>query len=99
MAKRSNRSLDNQYVESILEPVKSDIDPEPQVTYNYVTNRLPSRVIRYGAVTGIRYEWKPGECVEVRSEDADALRNLKLGGRPCCASGPTDNLIFDVSED
>jgi len=91
MAKRSNRSLDNKPI------VELDIDPQPSVTYNYVTNRLPSRVIRYGAVTNTRYEWQPGECIAVQAEDTNALRNLILGGRPCCAGGDA-NRIFEVSE-
>ena len=89
MAKRSGSTLDNQ------PKVKLGIDPKTEVTYNKVTNLLASRVIR--EVNGIRYEWKPGETLSVRSEDTEFLRNLTLGGRPCCGSLP--HLIFEVSED
>ena len=77
-------------------PVKLDIDPKPSVTYNKVTNLLPSRVIRYG-LSGIRYEWQPGQTIDVLPEDTNALRNLKLGGRPCCAGGDA-NSMFQISE-
>jgi hypothetical protein len=90
MAKRSDLSF-NDYT------LKPDIDPVPQVTYNYVTNRLPSRVIRFGSVSGQRYEWKPGETIPVLVEDTNALRNLKLGERTCCGDANA-NLIFDVLE-
>ena len=89
MAKRSNRSLDNKPI------VELDIDPQPSVTYNYVTNRLPSRVIR--EINGRRYEWQPGECIAVQAEDTNALRNLILGGRPCCAGGDANRRV-EVSE-
>jgi len=88
MAKRSDMSFD-------YNPLKPDIDPTPLVTYNYVTNLLPSRVIRY--VNGNRYEWQPGETVKVLTEDTDALRNLKIGERACCG-GANANRIFEVSE-
>ena len=89
MAKRSNRTLDDK------PQVKLDIDPQPTVIYNYVTNLLPSRVIRF--VNGNRYEWQPGQTIPVLSEDTDALRNLTLGERACCG-GAAANRIFEVSE-
>ena len=76
-------------------PVKLDIDPKPSVTYNYVTNLLPSRVIR--EINGRRYEWQPGQKIQVLVEDTDSLRNLTLGGRACCG-GANANRIFEVSE-
>ena len=97
MAKRDYSTLNNKpTLEPILEP-KLDIDPKPSITYNKVTNLLPSRVIRYG-LSGIRYEWQPGQTINVLSEDTDSLRNLKLGGRPCCAGGDA-NSMFQVLED
>ena len=89
MAIRSNSTQFNQ------PSVKLDIDPIPTVTYNYVTNLLPSRVIRF--VNEHRYEWQPGETIKVLAEDTDALRNLKLGERACCG-GVEANRIFEVSE-
>ena len=89
MAKRSDLPLNSD------SPVKLDIDPTPPVTYNYVTNLLPSRVIRF--VNEHRYEWQPGETVKVLTEDTDALRNLKLGERACCG-GAEANRIFEVSD-
>ena len=88
MAQRSDSPLKNK-------PIELDIDPTPLVTYNYVTNRLPSRVIR--EINGRRYEWQPGQTIKVLSEDALSLKNLKLGERACCG-GANANLIFDVSE-
>jgi hypothetical protein len=88
MAKRSDSPFYNK-------PVELDIDPVPQVTYNYVTNRLPSRVIRVGS-SGTRYEWQPGETIKVLVEDTEALRNLILGERTCC--GAPANLIFEILE-
>lgn len=104
MAKRSSRSLDYQLIapeaslpkEEVEKPVvELGIDPPTKVTYNNVTNLIPSRVIR--EVNGTRYEWQPGQTLQVKSEDTDALRNLILGERPCCGNRP--NLIFQVSED
>jgi hypothetical protein len=89
MAKRSDMPLYNN-------PLKPDIDPVPQVTYNYVTNRLPSRVIRFG-VSGTRYEWQPGQTIKVLAEDAVEMKNLVLGERACCG-GADANSIFEVSE-
>jgi hypothetical protein len=95
MAKRSDSTF---YNKPTLEPPKLDIDPKPSITYNKVTNLIPSRVIRYGKVSGTRYEWQPGQTINVLSEDTDELRNLKLGGRPCCAGGDA-NSMFQVLED
>ena len=95
MAERSRRTLNNQYA---VEPVKTEelgIDPPSKLTYNNVVNQLASRVIR--EVNGHRYEWSPGGVTKVLSEDTDALRNLKLGGTPCCGNRPT--IIFQVLED
>jgi hypothetical protein len=101
MAKRSDSTyVDGLVGRPVLEPIlepKLDIDPKPLVTYNKVTNLIPSRVIRYGSYTGIRYEWQPGQTIVVQSEDANELRNLPFGGRPCC--GQPANLIFKVLED
>jgi hypothetical protein len=86
-------------LEPVIEPVltkKLDIDPKPAITYNKVTNRLPSRVIRYGSYTGIRYEWQPGQTINVQAEDSNEMRNLSFGGQPCC--GQPANLIFEVLE-
>lgn len=94
MAKRSDSTFNYKpTLDPILEP-KLDIDPKQSITYNYVTNLLPSRVIR--EVNGHRYEWQPGQKIQVLAEDTDALRNLTLGGTPCC--GATANRIFEVSE-
>ena len=92
MAKRSDSTLN---YKPILEPKKLDIDPHPTVIYNYVTNLLPSRVIR--EINGNRYEWQPGQTVKVLATDTDALRDLKLGERACCG-GAEANRIFEVSE-
>ena len=88
MAKRSDMSFD-------YNPLKPDIDPTPLVTYNYVTNLLPSRVIR--EINGRRYEWQPGQKIQVLVEDTDSLRNLTLGGRACCG-GANANRIFEILE-
>ena len=85
MAKRSYSTLDDQ------PQVKLDIDPEPLVTYNYVTNLLPSRVIR--EVNGNRYEWQPGQTIKVLAEDTDALRNLTLGGGTCCGGATAPRFL------
>ena len=90
MAKRSGSSLNDN--------VKLGIDPQPQITYNLVTNKLGSTVIRYGSYTGKRYEWQAGETLSVQKEDAQSMKNLKLGERTCCGSG-TANTIFEVSEE
>jgi hypothetical protein len=79
----------------IPEPAKLDIDPKPSITYNKVTNLLPSRVIR--EIGGRRYEWQPGQTINILAEDTDALRNLTLGGRACCG-GANANHIFEVLE-
>jgi hypothetical protein len=93
MAKRSDSTLN---YKPTLETPKLDIDPKPSVTYNKVTNMLPSRVIRYG-VSGTRYEWQPGKTIDVLPEDIEELRNLTLGGRACCG-GANANRIFEISE-
>lgn len=101
MAQRSNRPLNSVLpVTPPAEEVKPDIDPEGAQAYNYkqVSNRLPSRVIRYGKVTGTRYEWQPGQTIPVRVEDTDELKGLIFGGRPCCG-GQDANRIFEVLED
>mgnify|MGYP001159168680 CR=1 FL=1 len=109
MAKRSGSTFDNkpevEFHEIIgSDPIKDEtvfdaeelgIDPLPKITYNTVTNLLPSRVIR--EVNGVRYEWKPGEQLLLPHKDAEPLRSLILGGRPCCGNLP--HPIFEVSED
>lgn len=111
MAKRSGSTLNNQsgVTHEIIPPQESipfeevheelGIDPTPKVTYNKVTKRVvnayPSRIIRI--VNGTRYEWRPGETIEVKSEDTDALRNLTMGDRPCCGHSPS--IILQVLED
>jgi hypothetical protein len=107
MANRSHRSLNDMLpVEPVAaqpDPIKPDIDPDGVQAYNYkqVSNRLPSRVIRVGNVTGTRYEWQPGQTIPVRAEDADEMNKLVIGGRPCsgCDGGKDANRIFDVLED
>jgi hypothetical protein len=105
MAKRSSRTLNDSspVSESLptleeLEERELGIDPHLQITYNKVTNLLGSRVIRTGSYTGKRYEWQAGETLLVQSEDAQPLKNLKLGERACCAGGNA-NTIFQVSEE
>lgn len=74
------------------------IDPQQQITYNLVTNKLGSTIVRYGSYTGRKYTWGAGETIPVQHEDAVSLKNLKLGERTCCGSG-TANTIFEVSEE
>ena len=96
MAKRDNSTLYNKpTLEPVFEP-KFDIDPKPSITYNKVTNLLPSRVIRYG-LSGTRYEWQPGQTINVLPEDANSFRDLTLGERACCG-GANANRIFEISE-
>lgn len=90
MAKRSNSTQSDN--------VKLGIDPEQQLTYNLVTNKLGSTVIRYGSYSGRKYTWGAGESILVQHEDAVSLKNLKLGERTCCGSGTT-NTMFEVSEE
>jgi hypothetical protein len=100
MAKRSGSTLDHKYAvkEVVPEPeviVELGIDLPPKVIYNKVVNQYPSRIIR--VVNGTGYEWQPGETILVKSEDTDALRNLTMGGRPCCGHSPS--IVLQVLED
>jgi hypothetical protein len=90
MAKRSSVPLSDK--------LELGIDPTSQIQYNLVTNKLGSTVIRYGSYSGKRYEWQPGQALPVQREDAQSMRNLKIGERACCA-GVEANIIFEVSED
>jgi hypothetical protein len=92
MAQRSSRTQHNNL------PVELGIDPQPQIAYTKVTNLLGSTVIRYGSYSGRKYVWEAGQSLFVQKEDANEMRNLRLGGRPCCAGGNA-NLIFEVLED
>ncbi len=72
----------------------------PKITISRVNvqSLFPARVIKVGAVSGERYDFKEaGSILSVDERDVDDLLAYRIGTTSCCGgSDPSGNTVFQL---